>query len=175
MSILIYFVLGILTFLLILIIIGLLLPKTVHVERTIFVAASPEEVFTHVADFENFVKWNPWSAKDPDIKQTFEGNKVTVGSKYSWKGNKKVGKGFMQITHIEVNKLVEMDLNFGSRGLAKCGFVIEPKDNGTQVTWFFDSEMGKNPLSRLVGPMMDKFIGKDYQEGLTNLAQKIEK
>lgn len=175
MSILLYILLGILTFLAILLIIGLFLPKNVHVERSIFIGGSPEEIYPYVSDFEKFVEWNPWSAKDLNIQQTFEGEKNTVGSKYSWVGNKKVGKGYMQITQVETNKRVEMDLNFGPNGFAKCGFILEPKDAGTHVTWYFDSIMGKNPLFRLMGPMMDKFIGKDYSEGLVNLAKKFEK
>lgn len=154
-------------------IVGLFLPKNTHVERTIFLNVEPAVVFDEVVDFENFVTWNPWSMKDPTIKQWFEGEKISVGSKYLWHGNKQVGKGYMEITHIEANESVDMDLNFGPSGSAKCGFILVPKDGGTQLTWYFDSAMGNFPLKRIIGVLMDKFIGKDYSQGLENLAKKL--
>ena len=174
MSIVIYFLFGALTFALILVIYGLTLPKAVHLERSIILNASLDTVFREVADFEHFVTWNPWSRKDPNMKQWFEGEKMSYGSKYSWEGNKQVGKGSMQITHIEANERVEMDLSFGPRGNAKCGFILEGSENKTRLIWYFDSEMGNNPLKRIVGGMMERFIGKDYTEGLNNLSKKLE-
>lgn len=173
MSIFLYILLGIITVIILLFLVGMLLPRLVHLEKSVLIPKEPDVVFAEVADFENFVTWNPWSAKDPTIKQWFEGDKISVGSKYLWEGNSKVGKGSMEITHIEANRRVEMDLNFGPQGNAKCGFILEPTDHSTKVTWYFDSDMGKNPLARLMGLFMEKFIGKDYSEGLTNLAKKL--
>jgi uncharacterized protein YndB with AHSA1/START domain len=175
MSILIYFLFGALTFFLFLMIFGLFLPKNAHVERSIIINVTPSEVFEEVVNYENFVTWNPWSEKDPNMQHSFQGETGTIGSKYSWKGNKKVGSGYMQITDIVVNEHVEMDLNFGPRGNAKCGFVIQPNENGTRIIWYFDSPMGNFPLKRIVGAMMDKFIGTDYSIGLSNLQAKLEK
>ena len=175
MSILIYFLLGALTFFIFLMIFGLFLPKDAHVERSIIVNASPLDVFAEVVNYEKFVTWNPWSEKDPAIQHVFDGVIGTIGSKYSWKGNKKVGSGYMQITDFVVNEHVEMILNFGPRGNAKCGFVIQPNENGTRIIWYFDSPMGNFPLKRIIGAMMDKFIGTDYSKGLSNLKVKLEK
>jgi hypothetical protein len=174
MSILIYFLLGAFTFFTILLVIGMFMPQQVHLEKTITIQREPDAVFAEVADFENFVQWSPWSAKDPNMTSKFEGEKISVGSKYSWQGNKNVGTGSMEITHIEANERVEMDLNFGPRGNAKCGFILVPVDHSTKVTWYFDSDMGRNPLARLMGLFMEKFIGNDYTEGLNNLAKKLE-
>lgn len=173
MSIFVYILLGLFTLLVLLIIVGMFMPRLVHLEKSILISKEPDVIFAEVADFENFVTWNPWSAKDPTIKQWFEGDKISVGSKYLWEGNSKVGKGSMEITHIEANRRVEMDLNFGPQGNAKCGFILEPTDHSTKVTWYFDSDMGNNPLARLMGIFMEKFVGKDYSEGLNNLAKKL--
>jgi len=174
MSILLYFLLGVLTFFMILLIVGLFLPQNVSVERSVIINAEPDNVFEEVADFEKFVTWNPWSEKDPNFRQWFEGEKISVGSKYSWEGNKQVGKGYMEITHIEANRKVEMDLNFGPQGIAKCGFILEPQNGNTKVTWYFNSNMGRNPLKRVMGTMMDRFIGKDYSHGLETLSKKFQ-
>jgi hypothetical protein len=36
-------------------------------------------------------------------------------------------------------------------------------------------DMGSNPTSKLMGSMMDNFIGKDFSLGLNNLKNTIEK
>jgi len=100
----------------------------------------------------------------------FSGEKQTIGSRYSWEGNRKVGKGYMEITALTPNKKVEMDLNFGPQGVAKCGFIVEPNGDSTTLTWYFNSDMGKNPFFRLMAKMMDKFIRTDFRKGFTNIA-----
>jgi hypothetical protein len=176
MSILIYFFLGLITFVLIIAIIGYFSPSTVHLEVTRKINASPEDIFPEVGDFENFVTWSPWSAKDPNMKQTFEGEKLSVGSKYSWKGNRQVGMGSLEMAHIEANRMVVYDMIFGqSKNITKCTFRIDPLENGTNVSWIMDADMGNNPFSRFMGRMMTKFVTKDFNDGLTNLSNKLEK
>lgn len=173
MMIILYILLGIFILLTILGIIGFFFPTKIHVERNIDLNKDPAIVFVEVADFEKFVEWSPWSSKDPDMTQNFEGEKISVGYKYTWKGNRKVGKGSMVITHIEANERVDMDLQFGSFPVVKCGFILKPINGGTNLTWYYDGQLGNNPFSRLMGPMMVKFIGKDFNEGLNNLNKKL--
>jgi hypothetical protein len=170
MSVLVYFLFGIITILVVMLIYGSFMPKQVSVEEKIIIHASVETIFNQVSDFENFVTWSPWSEKDPAMKHFFSGEKQTIGSRYSWEGNRKVGKGYMEITALIPNKKVEMDLNFGPQGVAKCGFIVEPNGDSTALTWYFNSDMGKNPLFRLMAKMMDKFIRTDFRKGLTNIA-----
>jgi hypothetical protein len=169
MSILIYFLFGIIAVLVVMLV-GSFMPKKVTVEEKIIIQATPETIFVQVSDFRNFVKWSPWSEKDLEMKHFFSGEKQTIGSRYSWEGNRKVGKGYMEITALTPNKKVEMDLNFGPQGVAKCGFIIEPHSDSTELTWYFNSDMGKNPFFRLMAKMMDKFIRTDFRKGLINIA-----
>ena len=176
MSILIYFILGLITFVLIIAIIGYMSASSVHLEVSQKINAAPEDIFPEVGDFENFVTWSPWSAKDPNMTQKFEGEKLSVGSKYSWKGNRQVGSGSLEISHIEANRMVAYDMIFGQgANITKCTFKLEPTGEGTTVSWIMDSEMGNNPFSRFMGRMMRKFVTKDFNEGLTNLSNKLAK
>ena len=173
MSFLIIFFLGLFTFVVILAIIGWLSPKEIHVESKRHISAEPDRLFIELGDFENFVTWNPWSYKDPNIKNEFEGEKMSYGSIYRWKGNRHVGTGSIEITHIEVNEKIEMELRFGPGRPAQATFHLEPDQNGTTVTWSLDSNMGNNPFSRVVGRMMKKYITKDFEFGLKRLADKL--
>lgn len=175
MSILIYFFLGLISFVIIIAIIGFLSPSTVHLEVSKRIKASPEDIFLQVADLENFVTWSPWSAKDPNMTQTFEGENLSVGAKYTWKGNRQVGTGSLETVHIEANRLVVYDMIFGQgKNVTKCSFRLEPSDQDTNVSWIMDADMGNNPFSRFMGRMMTKFVTKDFNEGLNNLSNKLE-
>jgi hypothetical protein len=156
-------------------IVGLRMPKIVQVEESILLNSDPAEVFIQVCDFENFVKWSPWTDKDPDMKMTFEGERMTPGSSYKWQGNRKVGSGTMEIIHIEVNRKVDFNLTFGNRPVSKAGFILEPHDGQTKLTWYLETDMGPNPISRVMGPMMKQFIGKDFRTGLNNLNTLLKK
>ncbi len=173
MTVLAIILLSIAALLLLLLLIGFMMPKIVRVEEQISIQLPPEKVFEYVSVFEHFVKWSPWSEKDPGMKHFFTGEKQSVGSRYSWEGNSKVGKGYMEITQIIPNERVEMDLNFGPQGLAKCGFLLTPTANEIQLIWYFSSDLGKKPLFRIMAKMMDKFVRKDFRKGLTNLASQL--
>lgn len=166
--------LGVITLIVIIItVIGMTLPAKVELKEKIIVPVDPTTVFPHLGNFELFVQWSPWTEKDPEMKMKFIGEPISVCSRYEWKGNKKVGKGSMEITHIDANERIEIDLNFGRGGISKTGFLLTEVPNGTQITWFFSTDMGMNPVARIMGPMMKKFIQKDFSKGLENLQKQL--
>ena len=58
--------LGIIVVIIAIILIGsLFLPKTFSVSRSANIAASDTVVYKNIADFDNFLQWNPWSKMDP--------------------------------------------------------------------------------------------------------------
>ncbi len=174
MSVLFVFFLGMLTFGGILAIIGLFSPKQIRIDVERDIAADADLIFVQIADFENFVSWNPWSLKDPNIRNEFEGEKMSYGAIYRWKGNRQVGNGSMEITHIEANERVEMELRFGPGRPAKATFQLIKKENATHVIWSLESNLGSNPFTRVIGRMMGKVIRKDFTIGLDLLANKLK-
>jgi hypothetical protein len=151
---------------------GFTQPSDVYVACSHILHVKPEEVFPSVGDFRAFISWSPWSSKDPNMEHRITGNPFEVGSKYEWKGNRHVGSGSLEITHIEANRLVDMALVFGQRE-ALIRFSIEPLNGGCKVTWSMTSNMGNNPFGRAFGPLMRKFVSQDYQLGLRNLEKHI--
>ncbi len=154
---------------LILTVIGYFIDREVKHEENLVIKADAKDIFALIGNFEEFVKWSPWTAKDPTMKMQFEGERFSVGHKYSWVGNKKVGRGSMEIDHIEANERIDIILSFGQRGDSKTSFILEPVENGTLVRWTFETDLGGNMTFRFMGPLMKKFLGKDFREGLQNL------
>jgi len=155
--------------------IGMLLPRQVHVERSIVIDAPAATVYALVDGFKQFNKWSPWAALDPNTKYTWEGPSFGVGAKQSWSGDpKKVGTGSQEIVEVKPNQMVKSKLDFGDRGLATAQFTLSPEAAGTKVTWGLDSDMGAGPIGRYFGLMMDRMIGADYEKGLASLKTLAE-
>lgn len=174
MNIVFLIFIGICIFLLILAIIGLSKPSVVEIRRSIKIHSKPIELFPYLTDFEKFVTWSPWTESDPTMKMTFSGEKGEINHRYEWQGNTKVGQGWMQISSIIPDEQVEIELKFGKRNISQTGFSLSEEENETIVTWFLSTDLGQNPLSRLMGPMMKKYILIDFNKGLNNLKTLIE-
>ncbi|MBI1835869.1 MAG: SRPBCC family protein [Flavobacteriia bacterium] len=154
--------------------IGLFFPRLTRIHASIIINEKPELIFPEIAVLSNFVTWDPWSKRDPNIHQSFEGNPGKLNSKYSWKGNKKVKEGSMTISNIEENQLVEHILNFGKGNPCKALFKLVPIESGTEVFWGIEMNMGKFPMSRIIGSLIKGMLYKDFIQGLESLKMKIE-
>ena len=48
-------------------------PAEFHVARSATIAAPPSAVFAEVNDFHRWDAWSPWTKKDPNCQNSFEG------------------------------------------------------------------------------------------------------
>ncbi len=155
--------------------VGLLLPSKTHIERSSEIHATPSAVFAYLNDFHKFNLWSPWAKLDPNTQYTFSGPDQGVGAKMVWRSeHSNVGNGQQQIMISEPDRRVQTALNFGDMGTAYANFDLVATGANTRVTWSFDQDNGYNILGRYFGLMMDKFIGKDYEQGLVNLKSVVE-
>jgi len=157
--------------------IGLVTPKSYDIKRDIVINASNEVVFNNVSHYAEFPKWSPWQELDPNMKTNLEGTDGTVGAKYSWEGNDKVGSGSMTITKLEPGKTVEHNLEFLKpfKSSSYTYVTVEPADGGQKVTWGMKGENGfvSRIFMTLMGGM-DKMVGADYEKGLKKMKEISE-
>ncbi len=159
----------------VLIFIGLALPSSMHVERSIVIEAPPSAVFTYVNDLKAFNEWSPWARIDPDTKYTFEGPPSGVGAKMIWSSeNPGVGFGAQQITFSEPGRRVEVALDFGDQGTGSSFYELKPQGQGTEIVWGFDSDFGYDLIGRYFGLLMDDMVAAEYEKGLVNLKEVVE-
>ena len=152
-------------------------PDEFRVERRGHINAPPERVYSKIVDFKRWPEWSPWEALDTNMRRTLSGAPSGPGAIYEWEGNKKVGKGRMEITGIEPSKRVAVKLDFIKPFEAHnvTEFLLDPHDGGTNVTWVMT---GQNAfMSKLFGVFMniDQLVGKDFEKGLANLRRESEK
>jgi effector-binding domain-containing protein len=155
-------------------IVGLFLPRRVHIERAVLIDRNPSLVYGVVNSFQLFPRWSPWQDLDPHLHQTLDGARDGVGARLQWSGNDKVGSGTQTITASVPQSMVASDLEFTGQGVAKNRILLTPDGGATHVTWSLDIDMGGNPIGHYVGLTLDGTIGKDFERGLAKLKGLLE-
>ncbi len=150
--------------------------STYTVTRSETMRASPEAIFDYVANFRNWPAWSPWEELDPEMEKTYTGDDGTVGSGYSWSGNRKAGAGSMKLTDIQAPTQMTSDLEFLKpfKSSNTMGFTLSPSGDNTTVTWTMNAT--HSLMTRVMGffGLMDRMIGKDFDKGLTKLKGLVE-
>lgn len=147
------------------------------VERRISISASPAEVFRRVGVLQEWDAWSPWAAMDPAMSKTYSGDPGTVGSQYNWSGNRKVGQGQMNITEVNPDSDVTIDLQFFKPFKSRSVTRVEVKSAGevTEVTWRMTGEQTfMLKAMTMVGKGMDAQVGPDFEKGLAQLKRISE-
>jgi len=117
---------GLAILLTLLVAVGLLLPGTAHVERSLFIRTSPAVVFDLVDDFRSFNRWSPWARLDPETRYTFHGPESGVGARMDWQsGHAGVGRGSQEVIALEPGRRLVVVLEFGDKGMANLKALAE--------------------------------------------------
>src|SRR5690349_24418369 len=90
--------------------VGLVLPRTAHVERSVVINAPPAMAFTVLNGFRQFDRWSPWADIDPNDVTTYDGPESGVGAKMSRAGNAEVGTGSQGILESVPYSAIRMQL-----------------------------------------------------------------
>lgn len=153
-------------------------PNEFRVMRTTIIAAPPEAIFPNINDLHEWQTWSPWAKLDPAAKNTFEGAAAGEGAEFSWSGNSQVGAGKMTIIQSHPNDFVRIKLDFEKpmKATDTADFSLTKKDGDeTLVTW---TMYGPNLfMGKVMGLVMnmDKMVGSQFEQGLANLKEKVEK
>ena len=150
--------------------------ETYTVSREARIDAPPARIYEQIVDFRNWPHWSPWEDLDPELRRTYSGAESGKGSVYAWSGNRKAGKGHMEIIDAAEPSRVQIDLIFEKPWKARNDtvFTIEPEGSGSRVTW---SMTGKKTLmTKAMGifTSMDKLVGSDFEKGLQQLKATTE-
>ncbi|MEX0326193.1 MAG: SRPBCC family protein [Puniceicoccaceae bacterium] len=159
------------------IVVSFFLPKAYYVERSIDISAPAVLVYSQVSDLDAWRKWDPWGELDPDMTVTYGESRVGLGASYSWQSETS-GDGTMEIVEVEAPNRIKYKLTFEgyednpsySRILLEAGNAIGP----TTVTWTFEGDVGEKLFARWMVLLMDKFVGMNYEKGLSNLKALCE-
>jgi len=154
--------------------VGMLLPATYTVSRSIVINAEMAHIHTFVNDLEHWPDWTPWVKDDPTI--VIEVGEITkgVGAHHDWQGDS--GAGELTFTSSDPNVGIGYDMSFNEDKYLSTGVIAyKSTTGGTEVTWTMTGDNGRNPINRYFGLMMEPMTGPMFEDGLNRLKLVAEK
>lgn len=170
------FLLGlIILIILAIIILGIVEPKDVIVQRSVNINAPQNVVFDQIVKFKNWPHWSPWYQMEPSVQLTYSGNDGEVGSSYHWVG-KKTGEGTMENAGVKNNNELDYVLHFIKPFKSTATGFLKAVDTAgqTKATWSFTTHYTFPFNASLAFINMDKMLGSDFEKGLANLKKYCE-
>ncbi len=151
--------------------------STYTVERSATIAAEPQQIYGRIVDFHQWMAWSPWEDVDPSMQRSFSGADSGPGAKYTWSGNRKAGRGRMEITSVQEPTDVRIALDFEKpfKSSNTIEFFLTPEQPGrTRVRWVMTGP--KTLATKVMGlfTSMDKMVGPDFEKGLARLKDAVE-
>jgi uncharacterized protein YndB with AHSA1/START domain len=148
-----------------------------EVVRSTTITAPPERVHALIDDFHEWRKWSPWEEVDPELERNYSGAESGAGAKYAWEGNRKAGKGNMEILsstpqQVDIKLVFEKPFKADNRTI----FELTPQGgDATEVTWrMTGNNKGMAALfTKIVST--DKLVGKDFERGLAQMKAAAER
>lgn len=160
--------------------IAIFVKKDFAVERQIVINKPKQEVFDYIKFLKNQDNYGTWNMKDPGMKKEHKGTDGTVGFVTAWESNNdEVGKGEQEIVNISEGNKIESKLRFYMPfgKIENDAYMVteSASENQTTVKW---GVKGRTPYPFNITSLfmdMDAMVGKDFDEGLSNLKTVLEK
>ena len=149
--------------------VGILLPGTVEVMRSVEIAGPPEDVFPFLNDLDAWTEWTPWG----DVESRLEGPQAGPGARRVW-DDPRLGSGSLTITASRPPHSVDYVAEVEGGALRFEGRItVEPLGEGSLVTWTEQADLGWNPLLGWTALNMEESQGQQLQESLDRLRERI--
>jgi hypothetical protein len=153
--------------------------NTFVVERAARVDAPSSNVLERIVDLRRWQAWSPWEDVDPQLRRDYGGADSGVGATYAWEGNRRAGKGRMEIVGVEATggtAVVTIGVHFVKPFKSESTSVFRLDDDGgaTAVTWTMTGP--RTLMTKVMGVFtsMDKVLGPDLEKGLDRLKSAAE-
>ena len=146
-----------------------------EISRSVMVQADPARIHGLVDDFHQWTAWSPWEDLDPAMRRTYSGPDAGVGARYEWSGNRKAGRGSMEIASSSPGSIgIRLAFLKPFKATNDVEFTLVPAGTATEVTWGMKGEQTglAGVFARFVP--MDKLVGKDFEKGLARLKAVAE-
>ena len=156
---------------------NLLGPEYTEVERTVKVDKGLQESYDYIALLKNMEEWHFWKTYDENIIYMSSGPVSGEGATLNWSGNDQVGNGFLKIIKADAPRYLELQLKYTEPWDAEATnyFEIVPADEGSKITWGYKAKNSFISRMSMLFMNMDELLGADYEIGLEELKEQLEK
>lgn len=154
--------------------VGLMLPSTFEVERSLVINATPARIHSFTSDLTRWPEWVPWLNKDPNLVVTYGDLTTGVGASQTWTGDDSDGE--LLFTRCDPAWGITYDLTFNKNTYTSTrSLQYRPGAGGTEVVLNMTGDFGNNILARYFRGLMPSLLGPQFQEGLARLKMVAEK
>ena len=158
-------------------VVGALLPNSYRVERSVRIAAGPEQVHALVGDLNRWDEWTTWKEDDPTVEVTLGQQTTGVGATQAWTSAN--GDGRLVFTESSVESGIAYDMAFvmsegGEEVPARTTMRYVAAGNDTEVVWKMEGEMPVPVLGGYLALVLPASIGDTFDRGLAKLKAKAE-
>ncbi len=149
--------------------VGILLPGTVEVTRSVEIAAPPGDIFPFLDDLDAWTEWTPWG----DVESRLEGPPTGPGARRVW-DDPGIGSGSLTIAASRPPHSVDYVVEVEGGAIRFEGTItVEARDGGSLVTWSERADLGWNPLLGWTALNMEESQGRQLQESLERLRERV--
>lgn len=162
-----YTLLGILV---LLVVLGVILPKDLSLSVSQTIAAQPNYIYNVLVD-PSIKGWSDLEKRDSSAIYSYN-DLVGKGAGYSWKGDKESGRN--EIYAVDVNKSVTKHVYFNDDEDPKVNhFVLTPNGEATDVSIDWSGHFGfpKN----IMGPFITRKLKAIHKKNLENISKLVAK
>lgn len=151
------------------------LPAEFQLQRTIRIQQPIDVVFQELNSFQNRKKWDPWIRQEPKAITEVSGPVRGVGAIWKWKGQR-IGSGTLKIIKTKENQRIFSTIEYGppQDSKADISWQLQTKQEATEVTWTISIPLAY-PFQRIFGLFLEEIVGPQYEKGLKNLKEYLEK
>lgn len=151
-------------------IVGILLPGTVEVRRTVEIGASPVTVFPFLNDLEAWTEWTPWG----EVESELDGPAAGTGARRVW-DDPSLGSGSLMLVDTRPPARVDYLVEVEDAAIRFEGTItIEAYGTGSLVSWTERADLGWNPILGWTALTMDESQGRQLSESLERLKRLVE-
>lgn len=174
MDILINILLGIGIALVALLAISATRPNRFEVSRSLTIAATPEQIYPHIADLRAMNVWNPFALSDPTAVTSYSEPSSGVGARHTF-AQARSCVGNIEVTEAVApsNVAFRLIMTKPMAGDNEIRFTLAPKGSSTDVTWTMS---GNVPLLAKVMHLFvsaDRMCGGEFEKGLAKLSDIV--
>lgn len=141
-------------------------------ERSVVVKADESTVYHYVGDLKQWAAWGPWTEEDPDMTWTYSESTTGAGAWMEWKS--KQGDGRLEILNADEDTGIDYLFRWEEQDPQKGAVRYTRAEEGLNVTWSLDVDMGGNLAGRLMLPVMAGPMEDMFDKGLMNMKKLAE-
>ena len=150
-------------------------PDSFVTSRSRKIAASADVLFPHINDLRCMNEWNPYALRETSGTATYSGPEQGPGARFDFSGPKS-GTGHILIVDGVPGERVGLRLVMTKPFACdnRVDMTMKAVGTATEVSWTMS---GRQPFMGKVMSVFidcDKMVGKDFDQGLANLALIVE-